>query len=106
MDTTELKALAAHLGEALLPQVEALVKSAVDARVPELLRPVADKVIDTVAAEAGTAFGLNSPGIGGAPPEAGVGEVTRDEFTALAAKVDALVQATGHGNSAAMAGHL
>lgn len=121
---SDMKELAAMLLKELAPALGAIVKAEVAAHVKSApLAAVAAEVID-----AGVAFAERNPGIGNVPPtmadvvalpaaasdvnvetNEAVGDLDVTGLNlfcrALNAKVDALVQATGHGNSAAMAAH-
>lgn len=99
--TDEMKAFAKHLLGELTP----VIGDAVRAEVAKVM-PAAAPLIDAAMAGAEVAFLDNEPGIGGPPPEVPEGATVEARLTAVEHKLDALVQATGHGNSAAMGAHL
>lgn len=103
---SDIKEMAKLLLAELAPAMGELVKAEV-AKFAPTVAPVANVVVD--AAE--KVFAANNPGIGGAAPDpltfdGATPETFVTRLNALEAKVDALVQATGHGNSAAMGTHL
>jgi hypothetical protein len=102
MKSSDVKALAANL----LPHLGDLIKAEVAKHVSGTAAITAGSVIDTAEALAETAFIGNNPGIGGAPPAVAEDATVESRLTALEHKLDALVQATGHGNSYAMGAHL
>lgn len=103
---SDVKEIAKHLLAELAPAIGDIVKAEVQKHIPSVAPFV------NVAVEAAEAvFAANNPGVGGAAPDAlKLDDASPETFlarlTALEAKVDALTQVTGHGNSAAMAAHL
>ena len=117
MKQSDLRALAAHLMNEFAPHIKVLVSESLAAAGVNAGTPIIP-VVHTLKV-----FEDANPGIGGAPPElpacverdAETGEETPTDLTlehvwafckVLSDKLDALTQATGHGNSAAMAPHL
>lgn len=99
---SDVKELAAHLLAELAPAVAAMVKAEIVQHIRSApVVALAESAVDMVAH-----FAELDPGIGGAPPAVAEGSDPEARLTALEAKVDALVQATGHGSSAALAAHL
>lgn len=113
---SDVKALAAALLAELAPALKEIAIAEIRAHVPSALQPVAVAIVD-----AGADFAEKNPGVGNPPPKhdevpAAPAETIPAEpldnaaltrlVMALSAKLDALVQATGHGNSAAMSAHL
>lgn len=99
--TPEMKEMAAHLLQALAPAMGEIVKAEVAKHLP-----AAAPIVNALEAAAEVAFGKNEPGVGGPAPEVPEDADLDSRMTALEHKVDALVQATGHGNSVAMGAHL
>jgi hypothetical protein len=99
MKQSDLNKLSDHLLARLAPTIDTAIAAKLNGAGVHAGTPV---VAPMPTAE--QAFADANPGIGGAPPEADTGDLDAVKLRVkeISDKLDALVQATGQGNSAAM----